>query len=111
VDPIELAGQFDAIGLVPLLLWLHWSGEKARRIAQEKAEAQIDRLSLQWEAQIDQMITKYDERERDLRDRYDATITKIDAEKKEQADRVLEDIKALGLKVEDVIRFIARPVR
>ena len=50
-----------------------------------------------------------DEKEERLRDRYDQTIAKIDLEKKAQADKALEEIRALGVKVEDMTRFLSRP--
>ncbi len=107
-----------SLSLVPFLIYMHLKAEKRQDAQAEKAEqsraqheAQIEKLSQQWEAQIDQMMERADKKETELRDRFDVTVSKLDTERHTIQNGIQEEVKALGVKVDDVVRFIARPVR
>ena len=116
MDPAVILDHIDAISLVPLLIWQSFRMEK-------KLDAQAERMEEQrkenderntemirgWERQLADLNNRSDEKEERLRDRYDQTIAKIDLEKKAQSDKALEEIRALGVKVDDMTRFLSRP--
>ena len=119
MDPMSLVADLGgSLSLVPFLIYMHLKAEKRQDSQAEKAEqsraqheAQIEKLSQQWEAQIDQMMERADKKETELRDRFDKTVEKLDSQRATIQSGIQEDVKALAIKVEDVVRFIARPVR
>ena len=115
---LDFLQSLDAISIVPLLLWMHIKGERrqdkqAAKIEEQRkeADARFEHMARSWEKQLAELNQRSDEKEERLRDRYDATIAKIDQEKKAQADKAIEEVRALGVKVEDMTRFLARPIR
>jgi len=113
---LDFLQSLDAISIVPLLLWMHIKGERRHdkqeaKIEEQRKEAdqRFEQMAKSWEKQLAELNERSDEKEERLRDRYDQTIAKIDLEKKAQADKALEEIRALGVKVEDMTRFLSRP--
>ena len=49
------------------------------------------------------------DRENEIRNRWSAIVDKLETQKSEQGDKIVEEMKALSNRVEDVVRFIARP--
>lgn len=117
MDPMSLASELSTLGLVPVLIWLHVLGERrathqeAKLDEQRKeADARFEALAKGWQKQLDTMTDKQDARESELRDRFDKTVEKLDSERHAIQSGIQEDVKTLAIKVEDVVRFIARPV-
>ena len=118
MDPMALAGELSTLGLVPVLLWLHVKSEARMDRHDEKIEEQrkdseqrFEALARGWSKQLEAMVEKQDAKEMELRDRFDRTVEKLDGERGNIQSGLQEEIKALGVKVDDVVRFIARPVR
>jgi hypothetical protein len=116
VDPMSLASELSTLGLVPVLIWLHVLGERrathqdAKLDEQRKeADARFEALARGWQKQLDAMTEKQEAREADIRDRWTVIVEKLEAQKAEQGDKMIEELKALSARVEDVIRFISRP--
>ena len=116
MDPLSLTGELSTLGLVPVLLWMHLKAEKR----QDKQEAKIDEqrkeseqrfeaMARAWQKQLDAMMDKQEAREQAIRDRWMKVVEKVEGEKKEQVDKMTEELKNLSNRVEDVIRFISRP--
>ena len=118
MDPMSIASELSTLGLVPVLLWMHLKAEKRQdrqeaKIEEQRKEAdhRFETMAKTWQRQLNEMGEKHDTKEEAVRDRYDAVVAKLDLEKKSQTDKTLEEVRALGLKVDDMVRFIARPMR
>ena len=118
MDPMSIASELSTLGLVPVLLWMHLKAEKRQdrqeaKIEEQRKEAdqRFEAMAKTWQRQLNEMVEKHDAKEEAVRDRYDAVVAKLDLEKKSQTDKTLEEVRALGLKVDDMVRFIARPMR
>lgn len=116
MDPMAFASEISTLGLVPVLLWLHVLGERrathqdAKLDDQRKeADARFEAMAKGWQKQLDTMTEKQEAREADIRDRWTAIVEKLETQKAEQSDKMIEEVKALSNRVEDVIRFISRP--
>jgi RecB family exonuclease len=57
------------------------------------------------------MLNKHEHKEELVRDRYDQVVNKLDRERKEQIDKLLEEMRQVQIKIDDMVRFIARPMR
>ena len=77
--------HIDAIGLVPILVWQSIRMEK-------KLDAQG------WERQLVAMVNKYEDRESEIRARYDRVVETYNTER----DRLFRD---MDRKLDDAIRF------
>ena len=116
MDPMALASELSTLGLVPVLIWLHVLGER-RQDRQEvkldeqrkEADARFEALARGWQKQLDTMVEKQEARENEIRNRWSAIVDKLETQKSEQGDKIVEEMKALSNRVEDVVRFIARP--
>tara|TARA_Y100000401_G_scaffold112581_1_gene112175 strand:- start:414 stop:746 length:333 start_codon:yes stop_codon:yes gene_type:complete len=105
MDPSMLMEHIDAIGLIPLLIWQSIRMEK-------KLDAQADQMAKQrkendqrnvemvkgWEKQLVALVNKYEEREDEIRARYDNVISNYNIER----DRMFRD---MDRKLDDAIRF------
>ena len=105
MDPSMLMEHIDAIGLIPLLIWQSIRMEK-------KLDAQAEQMALQrkendarnvemikgWEKQLVALVNKYEEREDEIRSRYDSVISNYNIER----DRMFRD---MDRKLDDAIRF------
>jgi len=118
VDPMSLASELSTLGLVPVLLWIHVKSESRQDRQEAKIEEQrkeseqrFEAMAKGWQKQLEAMIEKQDAKESELRDRFDKTVEKLDSQRATIQSGIQEDVKALAIKVEDVVRFIARPVR
>lgn len=118
VDPMSLASELSTLGLVPVLLWIHVKSESRQdrqeaRIEEQRKESEqrFEAMAKGWQKQLEAMIEKQDAKESELRDRFDKTVEKLDSQRATIQSGIQEDVKALAIKVEDVVRFIARPVR
>ena len=109
---LELLSHLDTIGLVPLLLWLHYSGVKDRKEIQNRAEEERAKaaerhvqMARGWEKQLADLNERADTQTERVRDRWTKIVEKVESEKKEQSDKTLEEIRSLSVKIEDAIRF------
>ena len=105
MDPVTLVEQYNSLALGPFLLWLFFRMEK-------KLDAQSDKLDTQrkeydarqlemvkgWEKQLTAVIHKFEEREDELRSRYDGVVQKYDQDFR-------RDFRDLDRKIEDLIRI------
>jgi hypothetical protein len=119
VDPMALASELSTLGLVPVLLWMHIRSESRQdrqesKIEEEgqrkEADARFEALAKGWQRQLDAMTEKQEAREADIRDRWTAIVEKLETQKAEQSDKILEDLKALSSRLEEMGRFLARPM-
>tara|TARA_R100001594_G_scaffold133070_1_gene173593 strand:- start:325 stop:654 length:330 start_codon:yes stop_codon:yes gene_type:complete len=106
VDPVTLLEQYNSLALGPFLLWLFFRMEKKLDAQSEKLDAQrkeYDDRYLEmvkgWEKQLTAVIHKFEEREDEVRSRYDAVVQKYDDER----SRIFRD---MDRKLEDAIRFM-----
>ena len=90
MDPLAILEQYNGLSIIPLLLWMHIKAESRLEKVEEKND---DRLAAQAE-------------------RYDAVVSKLDAERQEIQKQIHDEVKSLQAKVkdlqsrvEDVIRF------
>jgi len=118
MDPMSIASELSTLGLVPVLLWMHLKAEKRQDRQEEKIDEQrresdqrFEMMAKTWQVQLNEMIEKHESKEEAVRDRYDSVVAKLDRERKEGVDKLLEETRQLQIKVDDMVRFIARPMR
>lgn len=118
MDPMAIAGDWSSLGLIPFLIYMHLKAEKRQDKQEHKIEEQrkesehrFEVMAKTWQKQLNEMTDKHEAKEEAVRDRYDAVVAKLDAEKKEGVDRLTEEVRQLQNKVDDMVRFIARPMR
>ena len=106
MDPVTLLEQYNSLALGPFLLWLFFRMEKKLDAQSEKLDTQrkeYDDRYLEmvkgWEKQLTAVIHKFEEREDEVRSRYDAVVQKYDDER----SRIFRD---MDRKLEDAIRFM-----
>ena len=105
MDLSMIMEHIDAIGLVPLLLAQSYHMNQKMDSQAEAMDAQrkehddktIDMVK-GWEKQLVAMVNKYEEREDEIRSRYDGVIEKYNNER----DRMFRD---MDRKLDDAIRF------
>jgi len=110
MDPSMLVEHIDAIGLIPLLIWQSLRMEKkldaqAEQMAKQRKENDARNVEMVkgWEKQLVALVNKYEEREDEIRTRYDNVIANYNNER----DRMFRD---MDRKLDDAIRFFqARP--
>ena len=108
MDPMSLLEHLDTIGLVPLLIWQSVRRERKLDLQAEQMESQRkdnDQRNLEmvkgWEKQLVALVNKYEDRENELRARYDNVISNYNTER----DRMFRD---MDRKLDDAIRFFQR---
>ena len=81
MDPSMLVEHIDAIGLIPLLIWQSLRMEKkldaqAEQMAKQRKENDARNVEMVkgWEKQLVALVNKYEEREDEIRTRYDNVI-------------------------------------
>ena len=104
MDPVTLLEQYNSLALGPFLLWLFFRMERKLDAQSEKLDTQrkeYDDRYLEmvrgWEKQLTAVIHKFEEREDELRTRYDGVVQKYDQDFK-------RDFRELERKIEDLIR-------
>ena len=97
--------HIDAIGLVPILVWQSIRMEKkldaqAEQMEQQRKEndQRITEMVKGWERQLVAMVNKYEDRESEIRARYDRVVEGYNSER----DRLFRD---MDRKLDDAIRF------
>ena len=97
--------HIDAIGLVPILVWQSIRMEKkldAQAAAMEAQRKENDQRTTEmvkgWERQLVAMVNKYEDRETEIRARYDRVVEGYNTER----DRLFRD---MDRKLDDAIRF------
>ena len=97
--------HIDAIGLVPILVWPSIRMEKkldaqAEQMEQQRKEndQRITEMVKGWERQLVAMVNKYEDRETEIRARYDRVVEGYNTER----DRLFRD---MDRKLDDAIRF------
>mgnify|MGYP003151037509 FL=1 len=97
--------HIDAIGLVPILVWQSIRMEKkldaqAEQMEQQRKEndQRITEMVKGWERQLVAMVNKYEDRETEIRARYDRVVEGYNTER----DRLFRD---MDRKLDDAIRF------
>jgi len=105
MDPSMIMDHIDAIGLIPLLIWQSIRMEKkldaqASQMAQQRQENDERNVEMVkgWEKQLVAMVNKYEDREDEIRTRYDSVIATYNTER----DRLFRDFDR---KLDDVVRF------
>ncbi len=108
MDPMSLLEHLDTIGLVPLLIWQSVRLERKLDLQAEQMESQRkdnDQRNLEmvkgWEKQLVALVNKYEDRENEIRARYDNVISNYNTER----DRMFRD---MDRKLDDAIRFFQR---
>ena len=97
--------HIDAIGLVPILVWqsirmekkLDAQAEQMNKQRKENDARNVDMIK-GWEKQLVALVNKYEEREDEIRSRYDSVISNYNNER----DRMFRD---MDRKLDDAIRF------
>jgi anti-sigma-K factor RskA len=105
MDPSMLMEHIDAIGLIPLLIWqsirmekkLDAQAEQMNKQRKENDARNVDMIK-GWEKQLVALVNKYEEREDEIRSRYDSVISNYNNER----DRMFRD---MDRKLDDAIRF------
>ena len=97
--------HIDAIGLVPILVWQSIRMEKkldaqAEQMEQQRKEndQRITEMVKGWERQLVAMVNKYEDRESEIRARYDRVVEPYNTER----DRLFRD---MDRKLDDAVRF------
>ena len=97
--------HIDAIGLVPILVWQSIRMEKkldaqAEQMEQQRKEndQRMTEMVKGWERQLVAMVNKYEDRETEIRARYDRVVEGYNSER----DRLFRD---MDRKLDDAIRF------
>ena len=115
---MSLASELSTLGLVPVLLWIHVKSESRQDRQEAKIEEQrkeseqrFEAMAKGWQKQLEAMIEKQDAKESELRDRFDKTVEKLDTERHTIQSGIQDEVKSLGSKIDDMVRFISRPVR
>tara|TARA_R110002110_G_scaffold209612_1_gene422018 strand:+ start:174 stop:515 length:342 start_codon:yes stop_codon:yes gene_type:complete len=105
MDVSMIIDHIDAIGLIPLLIWQSIRMEQkldAQASQMEEQRRQDDQRSVEmvkgWEKQLVALVHKYEEREDEIRSRYDSVISTYNTER----DRMFRDFDR---KLDDVVRF------
>ena len=105
MDPSMLMEHIDAIGLIPLLIWqsirmekkLDAQAEQMNKQRKENDARNVDMIK-GWEKQLVALVNKYEEREDEIRSRYDSVISNYNNER----DRMFRDMER---NLDDAIRF------
>jgi len=102
---MEILQSLDTLGLIPFLMYMHFRAEKRQDQQSERMECirhENEERHVQmvkgWEKQLNEIITKYEDREATIRARYDKVIEKYN----EERDKLFQQIDR---KLDDVIRF------
>ena len=105
MDPSMLLEHIDAIGLIPLLIWQSLRMEKkldAQAAQMDQQRKDDDQRTVEmvkgWEKQLVAMVNKYEDREQEIRARYDQVVSQYNTER----DRMFRDFDR---KLDDVVRF------
>jgi len=105
VDLSLVMDHIDAIGLVPILVWQSIRMEKkldaqAEQMEQQRKEndQRMTEMVKGWERQLVAMVNKYEDRETEIRARYDRVVEGYNSER----DRLFRD---MDRKLDDAIRF------
>ncbi len=105
MDPAMLLEHIDALGIVPLLIWQSVRLERkldAQADAMERQRKENDQRNVDmikgWEKQLVAMVNKYEDRELEIRSRYDRVIEGYNSER----DRMFRD---MDRKLDDAVRF------
>ena len=108
MDPMSLLEHLDTIGLVPQLIWQSVRLERKLDLQAEQMESQrkdnaqrILEMVKGWEKQLVALVNKYEDRENEIRARYDNVISNYNTER----DRMFRD---MDRKLDDAIRFFQR---
>ena len=109
MDPSMILNHIDTIGLIPLLIWQSIRMEKKldnQAIQMSKQRKDNDKRNTEmirgWEKQLVALVNKYEDREDEIRARYDSVISNYNNER----DRMFRD---MDRKLDDAIRFFQSP--
>ena len=105
MDLVALAEQWNSLGLIPFLVVLFVRMERkldAQAAAMEAQRKENDQRTTEmikgWERQLVAMVNKYEDRETEIRARYDRVVEGYNTER----DRLFRD---MDRKLDDAIRF------
>lgn len=108
MDAMSLLEHLDTIGLVPLLIWQSVRLEakldkQAEQMDQQRKDDDQRTVEMVkgWEKQLVALVHKYEQREDEIRTRYDQVIATYNTER----DRMFRD---MDRKLDDAIRFFQR---
>ena len=105
MEPSMRLEHIDALGIGPLLIWqsvrlerkLDAQAEAMERQRKENDQRNVDMIK-GWEKQLVAIVNKYEDRELEIRSRYDRVIEGYNSER----DRMFRD---MDRKLDDAIRF------
>ena len=105
MDLVALAEQWNSLGLIPFLVVLFVRMEKKLDAQAAAMEAQrkehdehVTSMVKGWERQLVAMVNKYEDRETEIRARYDRVVETYNSER----DRLFRD---MDRKLDDAVRF------
>ena len=105
MDLVALAEQWNSLGLIPFLVVLFVRMERkldAQAAAMEAQRKENDQRTTEmikgWERQLVAMVNKYEDRETEIRARYDRVVETYNTER----DRLFRD---MDRKLDDAVRF------
>ena len=105
MDLVALAEQWNSLGLIPFLVVLFVRMERkldAQAAAMEAQRKENDQRTTEmikgWERQLVAMVNKYEDRESEIRARYDRVVEGYNSER----DRLFRD---MDRKLDDAVRF------
>ena len=105
MDLVALAEQWNSLGLIPFLVVLFVRMERkldAQAAAMDAQRKEHDERTTEmikgWERQLVAMVNKYEDRETEIRARYDRVVETYNTER----DRLFRD---MDRKLDDAVRF------
>ena len=100
-----MAEQWNSLGLIPFLVYSHLAANKRQESLDQKlddqrkeADQRFEAMVKGWEKQLVAMVNKYEDREQEIRARYDQVVAQYNTER----DRMFRD---MDRKLDDAIRF------
>tara|TARA_R100000234_G_scaffold70827_1_gene43499 strand:+ start:1177 stop:1509 length:333 start_codon:yes stop_codon:yes gene_type:complete len=102
---LELITALETLGIVPMLIYIWWTGNKHQEQLEERMERhrvedreRHDAMVRGWQKQLEDLENRSDIRVEAVRERYDAVVDRYNNER----DKLFQEIDR---KLDDVIRF------
>ena len=102
---LELITALETLGIVPMLVYIWWTGNKHQEQLEERMERhhvedreRHDAMVRGWQKQLEDLENRSDIRVEAVRERYDAVVDRYNNER----DKLFQEIDR---KLDDVIRF------
>lgn len=102
---IELINALETLGLVPMLAYIWWTGNKHQEQLEERMERhraedreRHDAMVRGWQKQLEELEVRSDARVEAVRERYDQVVDRYNVER----DKLFQEIDR---KLDDIVRF------